>query len=228
MGFKRTHPELRQPGYKVSPDELDFNRILHIANPSVDPVWFGTAVGTQTQVKALGIINKNADYPRNVVVAVAAAAGSVTGGTMVYNGKDQFGVSITESVAIAPATGGGTVAGTKIFSSVTSGTFNYGTGDPGNGSARLGLAIGTSTSTQHWFGLPDRAQTLTDIKSISWINNGTMTTFNGGTVGTANTRINSGTPGNAFSGTAIVAITDRFVVTMRSTFQGEENNINNL
>jgi hypothetical protein len=207
---------------------MDYIRQYQINNPSVDPVWFGTtAVGTQTQSKALVIINKTADYPRNAVYAVASAAGSVVGGSWVVNGKDQFGNSFTETVAVAPATGGGTVAGTKIFAEVTSGTFNWGTGDPGNGTPRLGVAIGTSATTQHWFGLPDKIRAATDVKSLSWINNGTSTTFNGGTVGTANVKANAATGvSNAFSGTAIVAITDRFVVRMKSSFAAEENVIN--
>lgn len=218
--------EMRNAGYKVGADEMDVTRQYIIQHPSIDPVWFGTAVGTQTQVKAIGLINTNADYPRNAVYAMAAAAGSVSAGTFTVNGKDQFGISKTESVTIAPATGGGTVAGTQIWAKITSGTVNIGTGDPGNGSARIGVAIGTAAGLVHWFGLPDKIGSTADVKFFNWVNNGTQTTFNSGTIG-PNLKTNSGTPSNAFQGTAIIAVTDRFSVTYKSSFAAEEN-VNNL
>jgi len=224
MALKKTLFELRNAGYDVAADEVDFTRQYTIMHPSVDPTWFGTAVGTQTQSKVLVLINSNADYPRNAVYSLAAAAGSVTGGTLVVNGKDQFGINKTETVAIAPAVGGGTVAGTQIWSKMTTGTANLGTGDAGNGSARIGVAIGTAAGLVHWFGLPDKIGSTADVKFFNWVNNGTTTTFNGGTIG-ANLKTNSGTPSNAFQGTAIVAVTDRLVVTYKSSYSAEENQV---
>lgn len=222
--MKRYEPAFRFSAAKVGADELDMNRQYIIMHPSVDPVWFGTsAVGTQTQARALVVTNTKADYPRNIVGAVASAAGSVSGGTWIVNGKNQFGETIQSTIAIAPATGGGTVAGTKIFAEVSSGTFTFGTGDPGNGTPRLGVAIGTSASLQHLFGLPDRIASTADVKSLLWINNGTSTTVNGGSIGAY-----VGTANNTFQGTAVVAVTDRFVVNMRSSFVTEENNVQSL
>lgn len=224
MALKRFQPEVRFPGFKVTPDEIDQVTQYVVMHPSVDPVWFGTtAAGTQTQSKALVVTNTKADYPRNIVGAVAAASGSVVGGTWTVNGKNQFGASISESIAIAPATGGGTVSGTKIFAQVSSGTFAFGTGDPGNGSPRLGVSIGTAATNQHLFGLPDKIASTADVKNIAWINNGTMTTVNGGTIGAY-----VGTANHTFQGTAIVAISDRFVVTYRSSFNSEADQIQNL
>lgn len=226
MSLKRVQPGIRFTGYKVSADELDKVEQYTVQNPSIDTQWFGTtAVGTAAQAKALVIINKNADYPRNAVYGVASAAGSVTGGTWVLNAKDQFGASWTETVAIGTATGGGTTAGTKIVAQVVSGTFTFNSSDdPGNGTPKLGVAIGTSATLQHKFGLPDKIFAVTDVKRISWVNNGTQTTFNGGSV----TSTYVGTTNSTFNGSAVVAITDSYNVSLRSSFNAEELNVQNL
>lgn len=222
--MKRYEPAFRFSAAKVGADEVDMNRQYIIMHPSVDPVWFGTStVGTQTQARALVVTNTKADYPRNLVGAVASAAGSVSGGAWVVNGKNQFGDTIQETVTVAPATGGGTVAGTRIFAEVSSGTFTFGTGDPGNGTPRLGVAIGTAATDQHLFGLSDKVGAVSDVKSITWINNGTATTLNGGTISAL-----VGTANSTFQGTAVVAVTNRYVVNMRSSFVTEENNVQNI
>ena len=213
-----------QAGFKVSADEMDKVDQYVILNPSVDTVWFGTpAVGTASQQKALVMTNIRADYPRNVVAGVATGAGTAHGGTMDINGKDQFGNTITESITIGTAAAGGTVAGTKIFASVSSGTFSHTSDSVGNGTAGLGVAIGTSTTLQHLFGLPDKIGGTSDVKSLVWINNGTSTTVNGGTFGAY-----IGTANHTFKGTAIVAVTDRFVVTLRSSFDAGDKNTHSL
>lgn len=223
-GLKKHYPDITFSGNQVTPDELDRYEIYHVANPSVDPTWFGTATGTQTVTSALGVINQLADYPRNMVFAVAAAAGSARGGIITVNGKDQFGGTIQEIGTIAPATGGGTIAGTKVFSEFTSGSAAFGTGDAGPGTARIGVAIGTSTTLQHVFGLPNKVKSTADVKSIVWINNGTATGLaNGTAVGTL-----VGTALHSFRGTAIVTITDRFVVRMKSSYDASNDLARNM
>lgn len=223
MALKKFFPDVRFGANKVQPDEMDVYQQYVISHPSVDPVWFGTAVGTQTTTQALGVINRNADYPRNMVYAIAAAAGSARGGSITVNGKNQFGATVSETVAISPANGGGTVAGTQVFAQFTSGSVTFGTGDAGSGTARLGVAIGTSATLQHRFGLPTKIAAVSDVKSVLWINNGTATTTNGGTVDSTLV----GTSGHTFNGTAVVAVTDRFVVNMKSTYNAE-NDLNPL
>ncbi|MEK9207919.1 MAG: hypothetical protein AAB922_05520 [Patescibacteria group bacterium] len=222
--LKRTLPEIRFSGAKVTSDEIDANKQYSVIHPSVDPLWFGTAaVGTAGQAKAFVLTNIRADYPRNLVVSDATGAGTAHGGTATVNGKDQFGNSITESITVATAAAGGTVAGTKVFASVSSGTFNFATAAVGNGTTQLGVAIGTSTALQHLFGLPDKILGTADVKNITWVNNGTSTTVNGGTIGAY-----VGTANHTFQGTAVVAVTDKFVVTLRSTFNPEEATVNTL
>lgn len=223
MALKRHLPSVRFGGFKVTPDEIDQVRQYVVMHPSVDPVWFGTtAAGTAGQSKALVLTNIRADYPRNLVGAAAGSAG--LGGTWVVNGKDQFGNTIQESIAVATAANGGTASGTKIFAQVTSGTFNIATtSEAGNGSPRLGVSIGTAAGNVALFGLPDKIASTADVKNLLWINNGTSTTVNGGTIGSY-----IGTANHTFKGTAVVAVTDRFVVTYRSSFNSEADQVQNL
>lgn len=220
MALKRFQPEVRMGGFKVSPDEMDIERQYVVMNPTVSPTWFGTtAVGTAGQSKALVLINRIADYPRNLAGAVAGSAG--LGGTWVVNGKDQFGNTIQESLAIGTATNGGTTEGTKIFAQLTSGTFNFATASAaGNGTPRLGVGIAETT---HLFGLPDKIAGTGDVKRITWNNNGTVTTVNGGTIGAY-----VGTANHTFKGTAALAITHSFVVSYRSSFNSEAEQVQNL
>lgn len=224
---------MRAPGFKVSYDEMDSEVQYSILFPGTSNTWFGTtAVGTQGQSKALVVINKNADYPRNVKVSVAGSSGSTVGGTFILNGKDQFGNTIQESIVLSTVADGGTRAGTKVFAEVSSGTFNFsstmdaGPGTPQVGQAGGGTAVG---SLQAYFGLPVKLGAVSDVKRITWINNATPTTFLGGTVpstGLSGTATVIGTAQSTFSGTANIALTDKFVITVRSSYVAEENYVN--
>jgi hypothetical protein len=211
MPMKSYHPDFTFSGNKVTPDEIDQDQQYCIINPSVDPVFVGTQTGTQTVTAALGIINTRLDYPRTLVGAIAAAAGSARGGSLVVNGFNQFGSAVSETIAIAPATGGGTTNGTRIFARVTSGTINFGTGDAGSGTARLGVGIGT-TAALPIFGLPAKLGGTADIKSITWIDADTAKMHD------AAAAANTAQHGVILNVTGGIAAADSFVVTYRSSF----------
>jgi hypothetical protein len=187
MAYKRNDPGFAFSGNKVTPDELGFDMQYTVYNPSIDASWFGTCAGTSTQSISVVAINKNADYPRNLLLTVACASGSTMGGTAVVNGKDQFDNSITENLAVTVAANGGTTAGTKVFSKITSGTFNFGTTDAGNGTVKIGCGTAGTTTL---FGLPGRLGGTTDIKNINGC-------FNGVGTSTAGTFVFGGTPSSA-------------------------------
>jgi hypothetical protein len=171
-GLKKVDPSIRFSGNLVTPDEIDATIQYTIINPSNGIDWFGTLAGTQTQSVALGMLNKFADYPRNVRVSGTLPGGSVAGGTMIVNGLDQFGNSITENLVIAPLAAAGTTDGTKIFSKVTSGTFNFGTGDAGPCTVKLGVeTLGSVT----YFGLPTKIGATSDLKNLTISAVGTQT-----------------------------------------------------
>jgi hypothetical protein len=166
MSGLKTHEPALQAGYKVSPDEIDQYKQYVILNPSVSASYFGTAASAAAV--AITAINTRTTYPRNVLLSVTGVAGGM-GGTAVINGKDQFGQPVTETLGFGSAAGGGTVAGTKIFATYTSGTFTpQGLGGTAVGTVSLGFQIGTST-TGPKFGLPDKLGATSDIKAVAWI-----------------------------------------------------------
>ena len=199
------------PDYQVTPDEIDAYQQYVVLFPSRDYNDLGTfAGGTNAQAKALVVLQKRLDYPRNVSVNVTATANA--GGTADVNGYDQFGKSITESIGFGTAaagTPGGKNEGTKIFSQVTSGTFTYVV--TGNGSASLGY--GTSEGSVK-FGLPMKIGNLADVKNINWLKEFAWTTFNGGTY----TSTHVDTTNHAVIATAALGGTEAFVVTVKSSY----------
>jgi hypothetical protein len=207
-GLKEHNYEFVQSGSKVSPDEIDQYTQYVIQNPSVSNSFFGTVESASAAAFVLG--QTRADYPRNVLLTINGVAGGM-GGTATVNGVDFQGNTITETLGFATAAAGGTVAGTKIFARVTSATVTpVGLGGTAVGSAKLGVAIGTSATLAHLFGFPDLIGGTTDLKSMNWINNGTINVY-----GTPSTRVTLAS--NAFSGTATVAITDSYNVTYKTT-----------
>lgn len=212
-GLKQYDAAFAFSGAQVTPDEIDEYRQYVVANPSISATWVGTAAaGTSTQAKALVLINKNLDYPRNLLYSVVGT--NDVGGTWTVNGKDQFGAVITESVGsgtVAAGTPAFATSGTKIFAQVTSGTFQFATGSAGNGSARIGVAVAAAGTAK--FGLPDKIAAVTDVKSISWSKELVQTTLNGGTVDSTLVNVAN----SAFSGTAVVGGTESFVVLYKPT-----------
>lgn len=197
-------------GNRVAPREIDKYDIVTVHHPTDDAQWFGTAAaGTAGQAKAYVVINKYADWPRSLAAGVEGTADF--GGSWVLNGKDQFGVAITETIAIGTTANGGTTSGTKVFAQVTSGTFTATSDSVGNGTPVVGADVVAAVAM---FGLPVKIRALTDVKSIAWINDGTATTVGGGSVVAAH--VDTGM--HAFRGTETVAITDTLVCWVKSSY----------
>ncbi len=208
-------PGFNTGGQQVQPADIDRYERINTGILSISATWFGTAAaGTSTQAKAYVIINKYADYPRNALYAVAGS--SDMGGTWVLNGFDQFGVGVTETVAIGTAANGGTVAGTKIWSHIDSGTFTFTTGDLGSGTPKVGVAIGTAGTTAFKLGLLTKIGGSTDVKSITWTTQNVTTTLGGGTFGAF-----VDTTNHAFSGSSIMAGTESYNVILKPTWDNK-------
>lgn len=210
-------PGVALSGMRVAPQESDRYEIYNVQDFSISATWVGTpTVGTQTTSQALVLINKYLDYPRSLSYGIAAAAGSVAGGTWTVNGYDQFGSAVRESVTVAPATGGGTVNGTAVFAEVTSGTLAFGTGDPGNGTGRLGVAI---AANDYWFGLPVKIAATTDVKRITHTGSGGIALTLNGTA-SIGTLVNATT--HAFRGTAALTGTMSLQTWVKTTYQNNQ------
>lgn len=199
---------------KVTPAEIDSYHVVNTGILSISATWVGTcAGGTAGVAKPLVIINRLLDHPRNLLYSVVGT--NDIGGTWTANGYDQFGNPITETVTngtVANGTPAWAVAGTKIFSEVTSGTFTATSTTVGAGSARLGVAIGTAGTTAFKLGLLTKIAGSTDVKAITWTTQNVVTTLNGGTIGSFVDATN-----HAISGSSIMAGTEAYKAIVRPT-----------
>lgn len=208
-------PGFNQAGNQVQQKDIDQYVIYTVSKPSVSATYM--ALGTGSTNTAFVIKSAIPDYPRNFLYQVT---GGTTGGTFTVNGVDQFGSQITESVTIGTAAAGGSLSGTQIFGSLTSGTYYPIAANTGTASVGFGTKVGgPATAGANWFGLPVKIQGTTDVRFINWNNNGTATAINAGTnfgslVGTTGGTI----PSHAFQGTSGVAITDQYTVAIKTTF----------
>lgn len=211
--IKKNFPELQFGGYRVSPDEIDRYEQYVVLNPTNSATWVGTAAGgTATQAKAFVLTNVLLDYPRNLSVSVTGTAD--IGGTAYIVGKNQFGKTISESIGFGTAAAGTPAAvnvGTKVFASVSAGTFTY--AGVGNGSASLG--VGT-TEGSVVFGLPTKIKATSDVKMITWSKENVVTTFGGGTISAQ-----VSTAQHAFTGTAALGGTESYVVLFKTTYDAQ-------
>jgi hypothetical protein len=208
-------PGFATGGAQVAARDIDRYDQYIVWAPSVDTAYIGT-VSSATANAAFVTKNAYPDYPRNLAYSVTGVAGGM-GGTFTLSGQDQFGGTVRESVTIGSAAGGGTTQGTAIFAKIAGGTFSpAGLGGTAVGTAAIGFgtAPGTAGTAGNYFGLPVKLGGTADVKRIVWITTNTPTTLNAGTSIGSLVSVSL----NAFCGTSGVAITDRYVVTIKSTF----------
>ena len=221
-GLKKHFPDIRFSGNLVTPDEMDQYIKYDVINPGTSLTWVGTcAAGTNAQAKALVLINKSLDYPRNLMYGVVGT--NDVGGSWTVNGYDQFGVTVTETVGngtVAKGTPAFSNVGTQIFAEVTSGTFTFATGSAGNGSAQLGVPLGGTDGSIAYFGLPTKISAITDVKSITYMTEFAPKTLDGGTIST--TLVDA--TNHRFCGTADLDGTTSYSVTINPKYNAEYEN----
>jgi hypothetical protein len=163
--LKTWHPDFTFAGGKVGADEVDFYHTYVVNNPSIDATAIATAAGIASAVVLKENISALLDYPRNLRVTCAGGTSSGTyGGTVVVNGIDQFGNTITETISIATAVNGGTTLGTKIFARVDSGTATL-SGDTAIATVNVGYSTAGTTTL---FGLPFKMGGTKDLLHYNW------------------------------------------------------------
>ncbi len=197
-------------GGQVAQKDIDQYDQISIASPSVDPAFFAAGTVAGTAVTALALTNRLGDWPRN---AAYCFTGGTSGGTITANWVDQFGQFITETVAQGSAAGGGTTFGTAIVAKFLSGTVNPNTSTTGTYTLGYGT-VSNGSATSNWFGLYTKIGGTSDVKNIRWVNNGTVTGLNKGTL--IGTLIDANR--HAFQGTSAVKITDNYTVIVKPTF----------
>lgn len=204
-------------GAQIAPRDVDQYVERFIFAPSVDFAWFGTCTSATANAP---VVTKNnlPDWPRNLAYSVTGVAGGM-GGTFTARFIDQFGGTVTETVTIGSANGGGTVYGTAICGKYGTATFSpIGLGGTAIGTVSIGLGTAPG-ATGNWFGLKTKIAGTSDVKNIVWITTNTVTTLAGGTaIGTLVNGAGGTVPQHAFQGTSGVAITDRYHVTLKPTF----------
>lgn len=214
-GLKKHYPDVRFSANKVTPDEVDMRVRYTVLKPSIGTAAVGT-IAAGTVAAAWTVVNTVMDYPRNLLFTVVGPSGGV-GGTTVINGKDQFGRTQSETITIGSANAGGTQAGTKIFDTVSSGTY-YPNGVDNTSTATLGYTAGTAATLKFLMGLPVKIGATSDVKRITYIKNGTVTALTGGTI---SAYVQTAT--HSFSGTEILAATSDYVVDILSTYSSEND-----
>jgi hypothetical protein len=215
-GLKKSLPDFAFSGNQVSPNDIDRYEQYFVFAPSVDTAYIGT-VSSSTANAAVVFKNAYPDYPRNVAYSVTGGA-TGQGGTFTLAGQDQFGGTAVERVVIGSANGGGTTQGTQIFAKFGAGTYSPNGQAGSTGTAAIGFGT-ASGITGNWFGLPTKIGGTADVKNILWVTTNTPTTLNGGTAIGTLVSAGSGTrPLHAFQGTSGVAITDRYLVTYKPSF----------
>jgi len=214
-GLKQSDYAFAQAKEQVTPDEIDQYMIYNVNNPSLSATYIGTVAGTQTASAALVLSSIKPDYPRNLLYGIVGTAD--VGGSITAVGKDQFGAVIRETVGsgtVAAGTPAFAIAGTKIFAEVTAATVTFATSSgQGNGTARIGLAIGTAATALYRLGLPTKIGAVSDVKRITWTSQSVGTAINGGTIGTAQIDMTN----HAFLGQTIMAGTETFQFTIKTT-----------
>lgn len=100
-GFKRSQPGLAFASEKVTPDEIDMYRQYIIAFPAVATglaqTWYFLGTSGTADTVAITPLRVIADYPRSLEFSITGSSVGMAGSVDV-NGRDQFGVVISETI----------------------------------------------------------------------------------------------------------------------------------
>lgn len=206
------------PGYGAQVQQKDIDQYVvdYVIHPSISATYMALGTNGGGGGSAIGIVSATPDYPRNFLYQVT---GGTVGGTFIANGLDPFGGAQTEKVIIGTTATGGSASGTAIWGSLTAGSYFPLAANNGTPSIGFGTKAGApSTAGANWFGLQTKINNVSDVRQITWINNGTATALNKGTnIGTLS-NVGGTLPPYSFQGTSGVAITDEYVVTIKTQF----------
>ena len=209
IGLGKTTPYLAWGG-KIQPTEIDdIKQAVYLkVSGSDSAVMNACALGSVTSATGT-ITNGYPDYPRNLLVSFKETGGTVAKATATVTGKDQFGKAISETYAcVSLGTTG--VAGTKIFDQITAVSAVVGSFGTGAVDLRVGFPVGAGTVK---FGLPNKITAATDVKRVTWVDNGVVSP---GTV------VVDTTNHGFTSGGAITAAQDDFVVWFKPNYSDDD------
>ncbi|MBU1092544.1 hypothetical protein KJ836_02665 [Patescibacteria group bacterium] len=212
IGLGKTTPYLALGG-KIKPSEID-NVQQHLylkVSGSDSAVMNACACGSKTSATGT-ITNGYPDYPRNLLVSFTETGGTVFKGTATVTGKDQFGEAVSETFAcVSLGTTG--VGGSKIFDQITAVSAVIGSYGTGAVDLRVGFPIGAGSAK---FGLYTKISAATDVKRITWVDNGVVTPC---------TAVVDTTYHAFASGGAITAAQDDFVVWVNPNYSEDDDGV---
>lgn len=201
----------KDAGGAISPSDVDDYQQFVFANLATG------ALGTSASATTTAMVFDNIllDYPRNVQFIILGESAGM-GGSANISGVDRWGGAINESFNIGSADGGGSVAGTQIFTKVTSGSIVAidGGGGTAVGTASISYAVGTATTLKMWLGLPTKIGATADVKMLTYIKNFVTTALGGGTLDATNIDATY----HAVGGTEIVGTSHTYSVLYKSTY----------
>lgn len=215
---------MKGAGGAVAPSDIDFYQQFVFYNIGTSSTSLGTA--ELTAAGAFVFDNVQLDYPRNVLFSILGVAGGM-GGVATLRGYDRWGNAISETFTVGSANGGGSVAGTRIFTKVSSATLDSidGLGGTAVGTARFGYAIGTASTLKMWLGLPTKIGGTGDVKMITYVKNFVSTPVAGGTIGSSQVNATY----HAIGGTEIAGSAHTYAVLYKPTYDNSgKANLSNL
>lgn len=188
--------------FAIVPDEIDRYEVFSIKAGTAGATYLASA-GTAGTASSIAVIvnNRIPDWPRNVEFALAGT-GVGMAGTLILNGRDQFGGSQVENFGFGSADNGGTVLGSKVFAQITSGTLNYGTA-VGNGTPAIRVFAGTGCL----LGLPVKLGGTSDVVHLGMSAGTGPISYNGGTIaGFVDTTVHAIRPAATMDGTSVISV----------------------
>jgi len=208
IGLGKYEPYLAWGG-KIKPSEIEETKQYVYMKPSVSDSAILNACACGSVTSANGTVTlEYPDYPRNLLVSFVETGGTVWKGTATVTGKDQFGLTISEEFACL-SLGTTSVNGSKVFDQITAVSIAVGSYGTGACDVRVGYSIGAGTAK---LGLFDKVGAATDVKRVTWVDNGVVTP---GTV-TVDTTYHAITPA------AALAAADDYVVWVRPDYRDDD------
>jgi len=176
-----------------------------ILKPDVAVDSIVAAEDVSSDVAAATLVKNALDYPRNLLYTLTDAASTTLEAIFTVVGLDQFGNAVTEVTDVTQATA---VSGTQIFSYITSIAIDV-TNGAASDTADVGVSIEADVAS---FGLPDEIDAVTDVKAITFLDNGVVTAQNIDSTSVVVAR-------NCYRPEQTVEVIDDYVIFYKSTFE---------
>ena len=149
--------------------DLQAYKFYYILKPDVATNSIVAAEDVSSDVTACTLAKTTLDYPRNLLYTLTDNSSDTLEAIFTTVGYDQFGELVTEVVEVDYNVSA-TTDGSQIFSEIVSIAID-GTNNTTSDTADVGVSITTDVAS---FGLPDKIGAVTDIKAVTFVDNGVV------------------------------------------------------